>query len=215
MLEFEVQPAPEFELVVDNESETVGAMGDAILVALRSRLSSGFGASSALAAPKSGGKALHRTGTLAASIVSEVALKRGVLVAIVKPTGNRPDSENAEGKVSRARAKTKLLRAEKIASLITQAMSGASIDRHWLRKKPTKDGQVYKVGSVRVRTANTNAALAGILSVAPKDKRGISGGRASYRVFVASSEYQRLATEAAKLIVKFSLRATGSSGVEE
>lgn len=206
MLEFEVKTPPEFELFVENETATVEVMGGAILVALKARLASGLGARDALDRPKAGGKALHSTGTLAASIAVEVVQRRGHPVALIKPTGDRPASENAGEKAKRAAAKTKTLRAAKTMALRMAASQGEKIDSHWMRKKPTKSGETFKVGSIKVRAATTNAALAGILSVAPKDKRGIAGGRGVYRVFVGSNNYQRIATDAAKTIVKFGLR---------
>jgi len=77
-----------------------------------------------------------------------------------------------------------------------------------------KKGKGIKLTRMRARTADTNAALAGILSAPPKDKRAKAGNRAIYRVFEASDRYVDLGNNEANTALKYRLRSKGMKKVK-
>lgn len=197
------------ELALVNEGETLMAMGKAIEIRLRTRLIQRDGAHGPLPMPKDGGRPYVRSGSILESIKTYLSARGTVLAAVVAPTGPRPENENVAAKLTRARKKTRELRAVASVALAFAQFGGntAGLDR-FTRKVPTKSGQVFKLGSFRVRAADTNAALAGILSVPPKDQRSINGGRGVYRVFERNEEYERAAQEQARKTARFVMRVT-------
>jgi hypothetical protein len=205
VLEFEAT-VDDMELVYENEREVAEAMGQAIHQKLTTRLAFGLGAHGRLPTPNDGGKPLIRTGTAAASIGVGINEKNGKVSAVVRAFGDRPENENVGAKVARAKRKTKEMRAATAVALTLQSLSGRSVAERFVRKKPTKSGNVFKLSSIRVRTADTNAALFGILSVPPKDPRAKNGGRGVYRVFEKTDYYMEVAAAAARRVARFILR---------
>lgn len=189
---------PDYDLKILNEREAVAEMGEAVKTSLLRRLAFGQGSRGALPRPKEGGQPYSRTGTLVRSIAVGVNSRQRrdgeqVWQSVVRAWGDRPANENVEKKVKAARAAQRQRRAELAVALTLSSLGGNTVDAFYLRKKPTKSGQIFKTGSVRVRTADSNAALAGILSVPPKDARSKKGNRGVYRVFEPSPEYVRVA----------------------
>ena len=214
MLKFDVK-VPEYDIQIVNERATVEAMADAVKAQLVRRLAFGMGARGALPRPKSGGQPYSQTGTLAKSIGVVVSNrparpKKGqapVLVAdrwraVVRALGDRPANENVDRKVKAARDAQTQRRATLAVALSLSLLGGNTVDPMYLRKRATKSGDVFRVSSVRVRTADTNAALAGILSVPPKDPDAKKGGRGVYRVFEATDEYRAIAYRVAAGMIK-------------
>lgn len=196
-LSFEAR-VDELELVIVNERETVQAMGEAQRERTVTRLLSGQGATSSLPRPKDGGRAMQRSGALASSIANLLTRNRkGEWVSTVRATGNRPESENVAKKKQRAKAKTKELRAAMAVALTLQSIAG-EVDSDLVRKKVGKDGSHFKLSRFKVRAGETNAAIAAILSVPPKDIRGVNGGRGVYRVFEPSAGGREAAAFAAR-----------------
>lgn len=183
------------ELGVRNEREVVEAMTERMLVRVRERTQRGTGVDGAqLPRPKHGGQALQRSGQLRASIGATVKETRGgVFVGHVKPLGARTDVGN---RATNAKVKTQMLRAAAVIGALGQiSATGATPGRK-------ARGPGIRLSRVRVRTADTNAALAGILSVPPKDLRASNGQRGLYRVFVASTrEHAELAQVAQRTLV--------------
>jgi hypothetical protein len=204
-----------FDLELENEEETLREMGEAIRDDVQRGLASGRGSRGALPRPKDGGRALYRTGTLANSIgvvLRQKARQRTIgpmrnesayaWSSIVRALGDRPPEENTARKVKSAARNTKRLRAEKIAELTEKHARGDVIESRWLRKVPTKKGQIFKVGKIRRRAAITNAGLAAVLSQPPRDLRSKNGGRKEYRVFEPNLARQRAALAAAKRVMR-------------
>lgn len=204
-----------FNLEIENEEETVREMGEAIRDDVQRGLARGQGARGSLPRPKDGGRALYRTGTLANSI-GVVLRQKGrqrtigplrseaayAWSSVVRALGDRPPEENSAKKLKSAARNTKRLRAEKIAELTEEHAKGNVIESRWLRKVPTKKGQIFRVGKIRRRAAVTNAALAAVLSQPPRDLRSKNGGRKEYRVFEPNVARQRAALEAAKRVMR-------------
>tara|TARA_Y100001938_G_scaffold151201_1_gene247362 strand:- start:18627 stop:19301 length:675 start_codon:yes stop_codon:yes gene_type:complete len=202
---------PDLVFEVTNEQSTVRAMASVIARAVKKNTIAGkdaFGRK--MPAPKDkgskqnpDGKALKRTGRLIAEILAHEkkrrrrkASKSGKKSPIaygVKSAGKRPKKENVAAKKKRAREKTKQARA---AAVLGQAFGQLSTGQS--KKK-------VRLSRIRFRTADTNAALAGILSAPPKDRRSKAGNRAQYRVFVASPEYQALGSQQANKTIRYKM----------
>jgi hypothetical protein len=183
------------ELGVRNEREVVEAMTERMLARVRERTQRGTGVDGAqLPRPKDGGQPLQRSGQLRASIGATVRETRsGVFVGHVKPLGPRTDVGN---RAASAKVRTQMMRAAAVIGAFGQISATGSTPGRKAK------GPGIKLARVRVRTADTNAALAGILSVPPKDLRGINGDRGTYRVFVASTrEHAELAQLAQRTLV--------------
>lgn len=192
---------PELRLVIKNEREVVAAMASTVADSVKARAVAGTG----LPSPKDGGRAYNRSGTLTASIgFSEPKqTKSGVWRSIVRAYGARPVGENVAKKVSRARERTKALRASAILGASLRSLAGQTV------AGLKKTGAGIKLARIRVRAGMTNAAVAAILSVEPKDKRSVAGGRKIYRVFEALDREARAAERVARATMKPVLEATG------
>lgn len=207
----------EIIMSIPNYREVALAMGDEIKHELLRRLRFGAGARGQLPHPKSGGKPYNATGTLVRSIAVVERVSRsqpevgrdGTPYAVVRATGDRPPRENAKGKVARAKERTKQARAAAAIGFALQESVGGVVPEHFIRKTPDKSGNRYKLSRIRVRAADTNAALAAILSQPPKDARGIKGKRGIYRVFEVNDTYRRLAFNAARATMKIDVRLGG------
>ena len=211
---------PDLVFEVTNEKDTVSGMARAISKAVKRSTASGKDAHGRrMPKPKDGGtknnpsgKALNRTGRLLANIrsvekkarKSKTGKKASVRYA-VKSDGKRPKSENTAAKKKRAREKTKQARA---AAVLGEAFgklgTGRGLHSNFEAKKR---GSGMKLSKIRFRTADTNAALAGILSAPPKDKRSKAGNRAQYRVFEASAQYIQLGATESNRRIKYRLRS--------
>lgn len=189
-----IVPKIKFEAV--NETEVVAAMGAAIASDITSRALRGIGATGALPRPKDGGKPLQRTGTLLGSIRT-VQSRRNKARQVVTATGKRPDKENVAAKKKRARAKTKQFRD---ATKSQFAKQRPRLAEKMSRREMYK---LLKLKGLRFRTADTNAALAGILSSAPKDKRAKEGGRKLYRVLEATDRTRKIAKKTADRFLRY------------
>ena len=194
---------PEIRAHVEKQPEVVGLMANAVKREVLRRWSRGLGAQGRLPVPLDGGRALYRSGTMIDSTRAYPSRRRPDKW-VVAPTGKRPDDENVAGKKKRARAKTKRLRERK--KRLFMRISGAraaAMGKRELRK-------ALKLGKLRRRTADTNAALAGILSVPPKkgDKRGRNRG--VYRLFEPSEHYARAANAAAQEHIRLTLIQIGT-----
>ena len=208
-----------FTIEPTNEHETVEAMGNAVRSRLLARLRFGQGASSSLPRPKAGGQPYQRTGTLVGSIQTVMRQAgRGRVIgpqqsagayawtAVVRPTGDRPKEENIQRKRGAAKAKTRERRTEATVAFSLASLGGNAAPSRFVRSKPNAKGDVFRLSRIRVRTADSNAALAGILSVRPNDTRSKKGGRGVYRVFEATDEYRRIAAAECKRVAKFEVR---------
>ena len=186
-IDFEIKAEiPDLTLEIENEPEVVGIMARTIAEEITGRLERGRGSKGALQRPKDGGKPLIKTGELLGSIEGYPS-KRDPKSWVVAPTGKRTGDEIAFKKKS-ARLKTKRMRQRKRDAMFMRAQRSpelmAKLDG-MTRRQRTK---MLKLSEIRFRTADTNAALAAILSVAPKDKRAKNGKRAEYRVFEQVAE---------------------------
>jgi len=187
---------PKIKFVAVNESQVVAAMGAAIASDITSRATRGIGSTGALPRPKAGGKPLQKTGALIGSVRS-VQSRRNPNRQVVKATGKRPPDENVAAKKKRARAKTRALREAKKAQFATNNPArAAAMSKREMRKE-------LKLGRVRRRTADTNAALAGILSTPPKDKRAKEGGRKLYRFIEATDRTRKIAKRTADRFLRY------------
>jgi len=184
---------PDVRLLLTNDDAVLQFAANVVADEVKSRLRRGAGAHGALPRGKTGGKPLIATGRLVNSIKAVPSKRRGrkrgprgakSRTWVVRATGNRPKDE-VGAKKKRARAKTKAMRHAKVAANFSPLNARA------LRKQ-------LKLSRLRVRTADTNAALAGILSVPPKDTRAKAGNRGAYRVFEATAHYKQLAARAAQ-----------------
>jgi len=187
---------PDFRFEVLNEVEAVQTAAQRIAAQVRGRAVRGIGAHGRLPQPKDGGRALNASGQFAASIQA-VQAKRNKAKWMVKPVGPRTN-ENVKTKKRSARRRTRAMRRDKIDAFKATPGSG-ELDRK----------QIFKalgLRNVRVRTADTNAALAGILSVEPKDKRGISGNRGVYRVLEATDKTRKIGRDTLAKAIKYRLR---------
>jgi hypothetical protein len=208
---------PDLTFEVVNELQTVAGMAAAISQAVKAATKAGKDAhGKKMPKPKDAGskenpngKTLNRTGRLIGNIThakkkakkSKTGKKPQIRYA-VKSGGKRPASENVATKKKRARDKTKQLRAAAVLGEAFGTLSGRGISSEFQRKKR---GPGIKLGRIRLRTADTNAALAGILSAEPKDKRSIAGNRAQYRVFEASNRYVNIGEEKANKLMRYKL----------
>ena len=219
---------PDLVFEVTNEAETVARMARASSKAVkRSTLGARDAHGRKMPKPKDAGsdqnpsgRALIRTGRLVSNIRDAKKKRRGKKAAtkkqpvtyVVKSEGKRPDSENVAAKKKRAREKTKQMRA---AAVLGEAFgnlgSGRGVSDAFETKKK---GKGIKLTRMRTRTADTNAALAGILSAPPKDKRAKAGNRAIYRVFEASDRYVDLGNNEANTALKYRLRSKGMKKVK-
>ena len=201
LLEFDIL-LPDLALELDGEALTVAAMASAIAAEVKSRAARGVGAQGNLPKPKDGGRPLWRTGTLIRSIEALPSARDPTRWA-VRATGDRPTEERGATKVAGAKARTKALRAERVGAFIAANPTRAlALGKRELRKE-------LKLGKVRVRAADTNAALAGILSVPPRDKRAKAGGRKPARVLEANDDYRQLGARVAAAIIQPRLVAIG------
>ena len=185
---------PEFEFALEkgNEKQVLKELGERIAVLVQKRAQRGIGARGPLPKPKAGGTAYNATGTLTASIRAVQSRKGRVTV---RATGKRDKAEVGK-KAKRARAKTKALRAAKLDDFLrSDPVRAAELGAKGVRRE-------LKLSKTRVRTATTNAALVGILSVAPKDKRAINGGRGDYRVMEPNNAIRQLGRDTAAKHIK-------------
>lgn len=211
---------PDYRLVVGNELEADLAAAAQIQSNVIQRLQAGEGATGALPPTKDGRPGI-RSGELAASIgilQRERRTKSGSKISVVvrplgKRTGNtdqrseKKETFAADVEVRRRAAaqKQKALRAAVAASVLVRALANGSASvAHML----TKAGRL-KVSKLRVRTADTNAALAGILSQPPKDKRAKAGGRGQYRIMQANQQDREDAAREVARTLAVSLVADG------
>ena len=194
---------PDLVFEITNEKDTVFGMARAISKAVKQATAAGKDAHGRrMPKPKDAGtknnpngKPMNRTGRLLANIIpaekkarkSKTGKKKPVKY-VVKSDGKRPKSENTAAKKKRAREKTKRERAKE-APVFNPATGR------------------FRRSKIRFRTADTNAALAGILSAPPKDKRSKAGNRAQYRVFEASDQYIQLGATESNRRIKFRLRS--------
>lgn len=200
-----------FELKVENEEETVRAMGEAVKVDLERNLAAGRGAKGPLPRPKDGGRAMFRTGLLARSInvvMRQRGRRRGFIgpmrddaayewSAAVYSTGDRPDAKQRR---ANDRRNTKERRQRVADEALADLAAGHSSP--WLRRVPTKSGNILKLGRVRSRSGHTNAAVAAILSQPPKDVRAKNGDRAQYRIFEPTQRQREAAAQVARRIMR-------------
>tara|TARA_A100001011_G_scaffold127359_1_gene134316 strand:- start:152 stop:847 length:696 start_codon:yes stop_codon:yes gene_type:complete len=208
---------PDLTFEVTNELQTVAGMAAAISQAVKAATKAGKDAhGKKMSKPKDAGskenpngKALKRTGRLIANITHEKKKarksktgKKPQVRYAVKSGGKRPADENVAAKKKRARDKTKQARAAAVLGEAFGTLSGRGISSDFQRKKR---GSGIKLSKIRFRTADTNAALAGILSAEPKDKRAKAGNRAQYRVFVASARYVNIGEEKANKLMRYKL----------
>jgi hypothetical protein len=219
---------PDLVFEVTNEENTVRAMASVIARAVKKNTVAGkdaFGRK--MPAPKDkgskqnpDGKALKRTGLLIAEISAHQKKKsrrktsksgkKSPIAYGVKSAGKRPKKENVAAKKKRAREKTKQARAAAVlGEAFGQLGTGRAVSRSFkLRSGFTSTGKArtgIRLGRIRFRTADTNAALAGILSAPPKDRRSKAGNRAQYRVFVASPEYEALGNQQANKTIRYKM----------
>ena len=189
-----IVPKIKFEAV--NESQVVAAMGAAIASDITERATRGIGATGALPRPKAGNKPLQSTGRFLGSIRT-VQSRRNPNRQVVSATGKRPSEENVAAKKKRARERTKTMRAEKALQFaIDNPARAAAMSKREMRKE-------LKLGRVRRRTADTNNALAGILSTPPKDKRAKNGKRGLYRVLEATDRTRKIAKKTADRFLRY------------
>lgn len=192
---------PDLTFEVTNELQTVAGMAAAISQAVKAATKAGKDAhGKKMPKPKDAGskenpngKTLNRTGRLIANIThakkkarKSKTGKKAPVKYVVKSDGKRPKEENVKAKKKRARDKTKRERAKEAPQF------NPSTGR-------------FRKSKIRFRTADTNAALSGILSAPPKDKRSIAGNRAQYRVFVASNRYVNIGEEKANKLMRYKL----------
>lgn len=200
-------------LSIPNFREVMLAMGQEIHSELTRRLRFGLGAHGPLPAPKDGGRPYSRSGRLIGSIIVMERVARGqpevgasgTPYTVVRAVGERPAHE-VGNKVKKAAKRTKQLRVAAAIGFALQESVGGVVPEQFLRKKVASDGSRYKLGKLRIRTAETNAGLAGILSVPPKDKRSVNGKRGVYRVFEITDQYRRIAWDVAKATIKVELK---------
>jgi hypothetical protein len=217
---------PDLIFEVTNEDGTVRAMAAAIAREVTKTTKAGKDAfDKKMPQPKDKGKKnnprgkpLNRTGLFISQITavpkkakkSKSGKKRPVKYA-VKSEGKRPKAENVAAKKKRAREKTKQARAAAVlGEAFGQMGSGRALHKSFSYRKRAygahrKSTKGIKLGKILFRTADTNAALAGILSAPPKDKRSKAGNRAQYRVFVASPKYVKLGNEQANRTIRYKL----------
>ena len=217
---------PNYEYELKNPKETVKAMADAVSRGVSENTRKGKDAHGRrLPKPKDGGKPLYRSGTFFHSIgpvLSKTRRSRKPTKRKQKPpmfhvfaTGARPLDENVKAKKKRARIRSKEMKAAAVLGEAFGVMAtGRDLNPTFKRKRR---GAGMSVSRIRVRAADTNAALSGILSVAPKDKRSKNGKRGIYRVFEASEQYRKIAfrtgrvTQRSELVEgKAKIRAIGT-----
>jgi len=156
-------------LRLKNEPSVLQQMVGTLAPAVRGRAQRGEGVAGPLPAPKDGGRAYNRTGQLGASITGSIRQRGERYVGVVRPSGDRRDRDVGAAR-ARARDRTKAMRAAAVLGAALQQL-GAGLERTRVR-----------VGRIRARAVDTNAALAAVLSVPPKDPNGIKGGRGVYVV---------------------------------
>ena len=210
-------PDLEFELI--NPKETVRAMAVAVSKDVKKSTRAGRDAHGRmLPRPKDGGRALIRSGRFFRSIMASPAKSRNKKPAasgkkrppryVVFAQGARDDVKDVLGKKRRARERTKQMRAAAVLGEAFGAMAtGRGISSDFKRNKK-KAG--ISLGRMRVHVVSTNAHLAGVLSVPPKDRRGKNGRRGVYRVFEASDRYRLTARDAAVKVERHRLTSKRS-----
>lgn len=200
-----------FDLKIQNEEETVRAMGEVVKTDLERNLAAGRGARGALPRPKDGGRPMFRTGLLAKSInvvMRQRGRRRGFIgpmrddsayewSAAVYATGDRPDAKQRR---ANDRRNTKERRQRATEEALADLAAGRSSP--FLRRVPTKSGNIFKLGRVRSRSGHTNAAVAAILSQPPKDLRAKNGDRAQYRVFEPTQQQKVAAARVAQKVMR-------------
>lgn len=210
---------PELALVINNEDEAVRAMAFAVSTAVVKSLNRGKDAyGRPMPPPKDGGtnanksdKPMIRSGMFVKSIApmkrksrskaSANPSKRKPVKWIVKAVGKRTEDKNLALRKRRAREKTKQLRAAAVLGEAFGALAtGRGVQKGFSLEKRRKG---IKLGRIKVRTADTNSALAGILSVRPRDERSKKGGRHLYRVLIASERYVRLGHDVSNKMIGF------------
>ena len=186
-----------FEVVIPNEVQTVQQMARAVRKDALNRVRRGVGAVGRLPRGKTGGAPLQDTGRLLDSI-SVVQSKRDPTLFMVMASGKRTDAAT-KIKTKRLRRRARNLRRQKRKALersgLAEYLSGSELRR---ATRVTR--------AERGRTADTNAALLGILSTAPKDKRARAGGRGIYRVLESTPRNRKIAAKAARRHMKVELR---------
>jgi hypothetical protein len=213
---------PKFNFKIGNTLEVIEAMTSEVAGRVKFRASRGLGPEDRLPAPKDGGRPIHRTGQLVASIgyVVRTMTPKGKALAspvgVVRATGRRVDAgdpaqygrrrsrqaprEYIARKARAARARTKQLREDKVARVMLSpsAEEQAWMDRVMATGRRSRAPKSLGLGKIRVRTAETNAGLVAILRQPPRDKRARSGNRERY-VIIAANEMDMIA---AKLVAK-------------
>jgi hypothetical protein len=200
---------PEMRPRYTNERETITAMTTRFLIRLKTRTIAGRGVDGPLPAPKDGGQAYNRTGTLVSGIAHVVAWKPragaqratfgplavsdGTWTGVVRAFGDRPANEH--GTTERAQYSARRRQAE--------ARAGAAVGGFLSSLgSPVPGLRRPRLSRIRVRTVSTNAALAAVLSVRPRDLRASNGGRAEYRVFEANDgEHEEMGEIARSMLV--------------
>lgn len=212
----------ELRPVFRNARETVGAMTTRLRQRIAARTAAGQDADGPLPPSKDGNPALQRTRTLLGAIGQTVKWQPrasvrktmgparesdGDWVGVVRAFGARPadEAEAVDRKKAAARARTQQLRVAAVLGGFLQHMNAPSSVLGRKRRGPG-----IRLSRVRVRTVVDNMSLAAILSVPPKDKRGIAGKRASYRVFLARESEHEESAQIAQTMLVVELVAVGS-----
>lgn len=196
---------PRFVIVIANEKDTVESGCKTVAAAVKSRLARGVGSRGSLPRGRGNNKPLVQTGQFLDSVgyVIHPVRRRGQATGyrgVVRAMGARNDL-GVKTKVRRAAQKTKHLRATVVLGAALSSLSGAGNS-----SRLTGNALKKRIRKTRVRTANTNAALAGILSQPPRDKSAKSGNRGLYRVYEVTERYTSLGYKAMKKTVVYTAK---------
>lgn len=187
-LSFEVE-MPVLRLEILNRRALIDTMAERVAARVKARAAAGIGdTGQRLPAPKDGGKSYNRTGELVASIGHVMRqLRSGEPYAIVQPIGDRGAHVERKAQIAAARAIGRALqRAAGVDSravdkeMRDQLAAARALGRGLARIGRLAGERKWKRAARRV---TTQMSLARVLSVAPRDPRGVSGGRGVYRVF--------------------------------
>lgn len=204
-MDITIEHVPEIEIVYENELAVLDEIGAKQAESLVTRAEQGLGARGPLPRTKDG-PPMRRTGTLLSSVrhVTREDPRAGRSYVIVRAHGDRPEEERGAEKRRRAAVRQRERRAALAVALTLGALGGQAIPAQYRRARPDARGNVLRLGRVRVRAGETNAAVAAILSVRPRDLRSSNGGRGTYVVFAPSPVYEEIAQSIARerLIVR-------------
>lgn len=176
-------------LIPVNEKAVMMELGAQLALQLKRRAKAGVSSrGGALRQPKDAGTpanpqghAYNRTGALSDSIDFKLrkrkaragrGLSRERHIVVISAYGNRATGKARARRTRRSREKTAGLRAAAIVGALFSNQTSEDFTRRY-----GKQGR-----RIRVRYANTSAAVAAILSVPPKDSNSKKGSRAVYRV---------------------------------